>query len=77
MERHSKFQFHIMKGKSIKSFKIYKNGKVADEIKGTLQPFTVTGPLDLINIGLDCGCAQNNSIGCGYVENRTASGWGR
>ncbi|MEK6589240.1 MAG: CRISPR-associated endoribonuclease Cas6 [Nitrospinota bacterium] len=54
--------------KPVKSFKVYKNGIVADEIKGTLQPFTVTGSKELIKIGLDCGFGQNNSMGCGYVE---------
>ncbi|MBE7446640.1 MAG: hypothetical protein HS132_15970 [Planctomycetia bacterium] len=33
-----------------------------------MQPFTVTGPGELISIGLECGFGQNNSMGCGYVE---------
>lgn len=63
-----KFQFYSIKGKKEKSFKIYKNGQITEEIKGTLQPFTVSGYPDLIRIGLDCGFGQNNSMGCGYVE---------
>ncbi|MFN3532716.1 MAG: CRISPR-associated endoribonuclease Cas6 [Candidatus Brocadia sp.] len=51
-----------------KSFKVFKNGKITGEIKGTLRPFTVTGPRELIRIGLECGFGQNNSMGCGYVE---------
>lgn len=62
------FEFHPARGKSIKSFKVYKNGKIAGEIKGTLQPFTVSGPKELIRLGLECGFGQNNSMGCGYVE---------
>lgn len=57
-----------LKPKVVKSFKIFKNGKITGEIKGTLQPFTVTGPNELIRIGLECGFGQNNSMGCGYVE---------
>jgi len=57
-----------LKPKLIKSFKVYKDGKVADEIKGTLQPFTVSGSKELIKIGMECGFGQNNSMGCGYVE---------
>ena len=56
-----------LKPKLIKSFKVYKDGKVADEIKGTLQPFTVSGSKELIKIGMECGFGQNNSMGCGYV----------
>ncbi len=63
-----KFEFHPAKGKSIKLFKIFKQGKIADEIKGTLQPFAASGSEELIKIGLDCGFGQNNSMGCGYVE---------
>lgn len=54
--------------KTFKSFKVFKNGKITGEIKGTLQPFTVTGQKELIRIGLECGFGQNNSMGCGYVE---------
>lgn len=55
--------------KFFKSFKVFKNGKITGEIKGTLQPFTVSGSEELIKIGLDCGFGQNNSMGCGgYVE---------
>jgi len=61
-------RFKRLKPKLIKSFKIFKNGKITGEIKGTLQPFTVTGPKELVRIGLECGFGQNNSIGCGYVE---------
>jgi len=57
-----------LKPKLIKSFKVYKDGKVADEIKGTLQPFIVSGSKELIKIGMECGFGQNNSMGCGYVE---------
>ncbi len=63
-----RFDFHPARGKSIKAFKVFNNGMVTGEIKGTLQPFTVTGPEDLIKIGLECGFGQNNSLGCGYVE---------
>lgn len=62
------FSFHSNCKKPIKSFKVYKSGKVVDEIKGSLQPFTVSGPSSLVKIGLDCGFGQNNSMGCGYVE---------
>lgn len=61
------FEFLPAEGKSVKSFKVFKDGRITGEIKGTLQPFTVTGPEDLIRIGLDCGFGQNNSLGCGYV----------
>jgi CRISPR-associated endoribonuclease Cas6 len=63
-----KFEFHNVNTKLMKNFKIYKNGIVIDEIKGTLQPFTVKGPKELIKVGLECGFGQNNSMGCGYVE---------
>lgn len=67
-----KFYFHTIKGKSVKQFTVFKKGLDGDtkyiRIKGTLQPFTVTGPKELINIGLECGFGQNNSMGCGYVE---------
>jgi CRISPR-associated endoribonuclease Cas6 len=63
-----KFEFSSAKGKSIKSFKVFKNGRITGEIKGTLQPFTASGSADLIKIGLECGFGQNNSMGCGYVE---------
>ena len=53
--------------KVMKTFRIFKDGKVAGEIKGTLLPFTITGPVELMRIGLDCGFGQNNSMGCGYV----------
>ncbi|MCC7203101.1 MAG: CRISPR-associated endoribonuclease Cas6 [Nitrospirae bacterium] len=62
------FEHHPAKGKLIKSFKVYKDGKIAGEIKGTLQPFSVSGSKELIRIGLECGFGQNNSMGCGYVE---------
>lgn len=66
------FEFHPMRGKSEKHFTVYKKGIDGDmkfiHIKGTLQPFTVTGPEALIRIGLECGFGQNNSMGCGYVE---------
>ncbi len=61
-------RFNRFKPKVIKSFKIFKNGKITGEIKGTLQPFTVSGSVDLIKIGLECGFGQNNSMGCGYGE---------
>ncbi|MEW6086852.1 MAG: CRISPR-associated endoribonuclease Cas6 [bacterium] len=68
-----KFNFQLelfkrLKPKINKSFKIFKNGKITGEIKGTLQPFIVSGPEELIKIGLECGFGQNNSMGCGYVE---------
>lgn len=67
-----KFHFHPVKGKSMKQFTVFKEGLDGNRkyirIKGTLQPFTVTGPKELIKIGLECGFGQNNSMGCGYVE---------
>lgn len=67
-----KFDFHAIKGKSVKCFTVFKRGADGGmksiDIKGTLQPFTVTGPRELIRIGLECGFGQNNSMGCGYVE---------
>lgn len=61
-------QLERLKPKLFKSFKVFKDGKIIGEIKGTLQPFTVTGPKELIRIGIECGFGQNNSMGCGYVE---------
>ncbi len=67
-----KFDFHPITGKSVKQFTVFK--KVSDgnkkpvNIKGSLQPFTVTGTKELIRIGFECGFGQNNSMGCGYVE---------
>ncbi|MBI5181334.1 MAG: CRISPR-associated endoribonuclease Cas6 [Nitrospirae bacterium] len=55
------------KTKLVKSFKVFKDGKVTGEIKGSLQPFVVSGSIELIRIGLECGFGQNNSMGCGYV----------
>ncbi len=67
-----KFDFHAIKGKSVKQFTVFKKGLDGStksiNIKGTLQPFTVTGQRELIRIGLECGFGQNNSMGCGYVE---------
>ena len=67
-----KFDFHAIKGKSVKQFTILKKGLDGStksiNIKGTLQPFTVSGSKELIKIGLECGFGQNNSMGCGYVE---------
>ncbi len=67
-----KFYFLETKGKSVKQFTVFKKGLDGSvnpiHIKGTLQPFTVTGPKELIKIGLECGFGQNNSMGCGYVE---------
>ena len=67
-----KFYFLETNGKSVKQFTVFKkrlDGSVNPiHIKGTLQPFTVTGPKELIKIGLECGFGQNNSMGCGYVE---------
>ena len=67
-----KFYFPETKGKSVKQFTVFKKGLDGSvnpiHIKGTLQPFTVTGPKELIKIGLECGFGQNNSMGCGYVE---------
>ena len=67
-----KFYFLETKGKTVKQFTVFKrrlDGSVNPiHIKGTLQPFTVTGPKELIKIGLECGFGQNNSKGCGYVE---------
>jgi CRISPR-associated endoribonuclease Cas6 len=66
------FDFHAIRGKSVKCFTVFKRGADGGmksiDIKGTLQPFTVTGPRELIRIGLECGFGQNNSMGCGYVE---------
>ena len=72
-----KFNFHTIKGKSVKQFTVFKKGVDGSmkpiNIKGTLQPFTVSGSKELIKIGLECGFGQNNSMGCGYVEiNRDA-----
>ena len=67
-----KFDFHAITGKSVKRFTVFRKGLDGSvksiDIKGTLQPFTVTGPRELIWIGLECGFGQNNSMGCGYVE---------
>ncbi|MDN3511934.1 MAG: CRISPR-associated endoribonuclease Cas6 [Candidatus Jettenia sp.] len=67
-----KFAFHPIAGKSIKQFTVFSTGLDGSvrpiNIKGTLQPFIVTGPKELIKIGLECGFGQNNSMGCGYVE---------
>lgn len=66
------FYFHAIRGKSVKCFTVFKRGADGGvksiDIKGTLQPFTVTGPRELIWTGLECGFGQNNSMGCGYVE---------
>jgi len=66
------FDFHNINGKTEKQFIIFKKGPDGDlktvNIKGTLKPFSVSGPEELIKIGLECGFGQNNSIGCGYVE---------
>ena len=76
-----KFDFHAIKGKSVKQFTIFKKGLDGStkpiNIKGTLQPFTVTGPKELISIGLECGFGQNNSMGCGYVETFNRDGQDR
>ncbi len=69
LKRFNRFEHH--KPKLVKSFKVFKEGKIIGEIKGTLQPFTVTGTRELIRIGLECGFGQNNSMGCGYVEMNT------
>lgn len=67
-----RFHFHDMKGKSLKHFTVTRRGLDGRvkyiHIKGTLQPFTVTGSKELIKVGLECGFGQNNSLGCGYVE---------
>jgi len=67
-----KFCFHGINGKSVKQIAVFVKGKergiIPVNIKGTLQPFTVTGDKELIWIGLECGFGQNNSMGCGYVE---------
>ena len=60
-------RFNRFEPKLLKSFKVFKDGIIVGEIKGTLQPFTVNGSIELIKIGLDCGFGQNNSMGCGYV----------
>ncbi len=56
----------------MKRFNVFKKGLAGSEnpihIKGTLRPFTVTGPMELIRVGLECGFGQNNSMGCGYVD---------
>ena len=67
LERLERFNL-LERFKRFKSFKVFKNGKITGEIKGTLQPFTVSGSEELIRVGLDCGFGQNNSMGCGYVE---------
>lgn len=61
-------RFNRFEPKLLKSFKVFKDGIIVGEIKGSLQPFTVSGSIELIRIGLDCGFGQNNSMGCGYVE---------
>ena len=67
-----KFNFHPITGKSVKQFTIFKKDRDGSKkpvnIKGTLQPFTVSGSKELVRIGLECGFGQNNSMGCGYVE---------
>lgn len=67
-----KFTFYPIAGKSIKQFTVFSTGLDSSvrpiNIKGTLQPFIVTGHKELIKIGLECGFGQNNSMGCGYVE---------
>ena len=63
-----RFEFLPARGKPVKAFKVFKDARITGEIKGTLRPFKVTGPEELIRIGLDCGFGQNNSLGCGYVE---------
>lgn len=65
------FEFKNSIKKTEKRFTLFKptgNGKMEEiHIKGTLKPFTVSGPKELISIGLECGFGQNNSMGCGYV----------
>lgn len=67
-----KFYFHSIKGKSEKQITVFVRGKergfLPVNIKGTLQPFTVSGDKELIMVGMECGFGQNNSMGCGYVE---------
>ncbi|TLD43274.1 MAG: CRISPR repeat RNA endoribonuclease Cas6 [Candidatus Jettenia ecosi] len=69
---HLKFAFYPIAGKPIKQFTVFSTGLDGSvrpiNIKGTLQPFIVTGHKALIRIGLECGFGQNNSMGCGYVE---------
>ncbi len=66
------FQFKRIKRNSEKKFTIFKqtpNGvPQAIDIKGSLNPFEVSGPTELIRIGMECGFGQENSMGCGYVE---------
>ena len=74
-----KFHFQNVNGKSVKQITVFirakEGGFIPINIKGTLQPFTVTGDKELISIGLECGFGQNNSMGCGYVEmNRKGQG---
>lgn len=66
-----KYHF-FFKEKSEKMFTIFKKkGDGTREeihIKGSLRSFVVTGQIELIKIGMECGFGQNNSMGCGYVE---------
>ncbi len=66
------FRFKPLAKKSEKKFTIFKQtpdgASEAIDIKGTLKPFGVTGPLELIKIGIECGFGQENSMGCGYVD---------
>lgn len=74
VERHKQFERlePVEQFKQFKQFTIFKTGTDGSvnpvHIKGTLRPFNVSGPTELIRIGLECGFGQNNSIGCGYVE---------
>ena len=51
-----------------------KEGK-SDEtkIKGTLAPFTIRAPRELIEIGYECGFGEKNSMGFGMVKVDTKS----
>lgn len=66
------FKFFPTIGKNKMHFKVITREKhgLSDitNIKGTLKPFSITGPDELVKIGLECGFGQATTSGCGYVE---------
>ncbi len=51
-----------------------KEGKLDEtKIKGTLAPFTIRAPRELIEIGYECGFGEKNSMGFGMVKVDTKS----